>query len=174
LNPPLFDSFQPAGSFETFTIPAGNSADFRPARGFGNPRHAWLDFNSINSPDFGKPQGGSASRFPAGRASQLFAITPAALPSFNPSLNQLMRVSFNFPFTSTANSYKLAYRDSPQDLFKPSSGLFTTTDLGNGMFLTAGTSLGHTTAGVPAAGLGSNGATDAKHSGPALGLKLSF
>jgi hypothetical protein len=124
----------------------------------------------LNSPDFGKPQGSPAALFPGGRANALFAITPPALPS----LNQLMRGSFNFPPAPTANTFKLSYQDTPENLFKPTSGLFTTTDLGNGMFFSAGTSLGHSNAGVPAAGLSGNASGDAKHSGPALAFKLSF
>jgi len=46
--------------------------------------------------------------------------------------------------------------------------------LGNGMFLSAGTGYGHSTAGAPAAGLGSSTSGDAKHSGPSVAVKLSF
>jgi hypothetical protein len=54
------------------------------------------------------------------------------------------------------------------------SAMFTTSDLGNGMFLSAGTSFGRTGAGAPAAGLSSNLSGDGKHSGPSLAIKLSF
>jgi hypothetical protein len=169
-SPPVLDAFQPARSFDIFSNPAGSSADFRPAPGFGNHAQATFGFNSMNSPDFGKAQGSVAPLFPTGRASELFAITPPALPS----LNLLMRGSFNFPPAPTANTFKLAYRDAPEDLFRPSPGLFTTTDLGNGMFFSAGTSIGRSTAGVPAAGLNGNASADGKHSGPAVAFKLSF
>lgn len=98
-------------------------------------------------------------------------MPPSALPSLNP----MMGGRFNYPLNNAANSFKLSYQDAAGDLFRPTtSSLFTTTDLGNGVFFSAGTSVGHSMAGTPAASLGGSASPGSKHSGPSLGLKLSF
>ncbi len=90
------------------------------------------------------------------------------LPRFSalPSLNQLMRGSFNLPFSSSSglpsSSLRFTYQDTLRsggvfgDPVHPnSSAMFTTSDLGNGVFLSAGTGYGiRSTAGAPAASLG--------------------
>ena len=120
---------------------------------------------------FGSFSGSASSSFSP------FAAAPLALPS----LNQLMRGSFSLPSSPTFGTFRLSYRDALRpgvnfgDLARPSNSLmFSTTDLGNGMFLSAGTGFGHTTAGAPASGLGSSTSGDAKHSGPSVAVKLSF
>jgi hypothetical protein len=80
-----------------------------------------------------------------------------------------------------ANAFRSTYRDALQadgslsdsSLFVPSA-MFTTSDLGNGVFFSAGVNGGsRTNVGAPAASLG-NGGAGGRHSGPALGIKLSF
>ena len=110
-----------------------------------------------------------------------FGYAPAALPS----LNQLMRGSLSLPFSSPypgtpSGSLRFTYRDTLRpgaafgDLNHPNtSAMFTTSDLGNGVFFSAGTGYGiRSTAGAPAASLGNEGGP--KHSGTAVNLKLSF
>jgi len=106
-----------------------------------------------------------------------FGSAPPGVPSFN----QMMRGSYNMPLNSSTSTFKFSYQDMLRpggnlgDLARPSASLmFSTSDLGNGMFFSAGTSYGHSIAGAPAAGLGSNASPEGKHSGPALALKLSF
>jgi hypothetical protein len=98
-----------------------------------------------------------------------------------PSLNQVLRGSYSLPLSSSSSSLKFSYQDvykpgsSFTDLVRPSaSAMFSTSDLGNGVFLSAGTSYGgHSLAGAPAASIG-NGTAGSKHSGPSVALKLSF
>jgi len=115
-----------------------------------------------------------------GGAARQFDSAPLALPS----LNQLMRGSFNLPFSSSSglpsSSLRFTYQDTLRsggvfgDPVHPnSSAMFTTSDLGNGVFLSAGTGYGiRSTAGAPAASLGNE--SGPKHSGTAVNLKLSF
>jgi hypothetical protein len=98
-----------------------------------------------------------------------------------PPLNQLMRRSFITPSKPSTNSFRIANQDpvriesSFSDLARPNAAaIFTTSDLGNGVFLSAGTNFGRSSAGAPAAGLGSNTSPEGKHFGPSLAIKLSF
>jgi hypothetical protein len=105
----------------------------------------------------------------------------AASSATSPSLNQLIHGSLKLPVNSGAGAFRLTYMDTIRpgsnigDLAHPfASAMFSTSDLGNGMVLSAGTFYGNRSmAGAPAASLG-NGPGGAKHSGPALALKLSF
>jgi hypothetical protein len=128
-------------------------------------------------------QGNFAPLFPASDgltrgAGGSFGSAPATLPS----LNQLMRGSFNLPFSSSSSSYRFTYQDALRpggtlgDLGHPTaSAMFTTSDLGNGVFLSAGTGYGaRSMAGAPAAGLGNGTAGEHKPSGPSVNLRLSF
>jgi hypothetical protein len=93
-----------------------------------------------------------------------------------------MRGSFNLPFSSSSSGYRFTYRDALRpsgtlgDLGHPTaSAIFTTSDLGNGVFLSAGTGYGaRSMAGAPAAGLGNGTAGEHKPSGPSVNLRLSF
>jgi hypothetical protein len=105
----------------------------------------------------------------------------AASSATSPSLNQLIHRSLMLPLNSGIGAVRLNYMDTIRpgsnigDLAHPfASAMFTTSDLGNGMFLSAGTVYGNRSmAGAPAASLGV-GPGGAKHSGPALAIKLSF
>ena len=97
-----------------------------------------------------------------------------------PSLNQLMRGSWNQPLDASSGNSRLSFEAPfrPGAILgglahPPTTGLYSTTDLGNGMFLSAGTSFGHSNADAPPAVMGGN-AAGARHSGPSLGVKLSF
>jgi hypothetical protein len=123
------------------------------------------------------PMNGSFTSGQQGGAVGPFAATPGALPS----LNQLMRGSLSQPFNTSFGTLRPTY----QGTFRPVGGfndsvnpsgsvLFTSPDLGNGVFLSAGTGYGsHSMAGAPAASVG-NGTGGPKHSGTAVNLKLSF
>lgn len=140
---------------------------------FGSPGSAQRQ--STPAPLF--PIGGNTSRSLAAGTSGPFALPPAP----QPSLNQLMRSTFGVPLNGPSTSFKLSLQDTFRTAgafagpARPAAGLFTTTDLGNGMLLTAGTTLGsHSMAGAPAATLPNGTASAPRHSGPSLGLKLSF
>jgi hypothetical protein len=102
-----------------------------------------------------------------------------------PNFNQMMRANIALPFASSVGSFKLTYRDMLNPGASGTGGnfgqgttgvLFTTTNLGNGVFFSAGTNVGKgSMAGTPPGGFGSNsGATGPKPSRPAVTLKLSF
>jgi hypothetical protein len=102
-----------------------------------------------------------------------------------PNFNQLTRASFAVPFSSSVGTFKLTFRDrmvpgangTGANFGQGTAGaMFSTTNLGNGMFFSAGTNFGKgSMAGAPPGGFGSNmGAAGPKHSGPAVTLKLSF
>jgi hypothetical protein len=97
----------------------------------------------------------------------------------------MMRANIAIPFASSVGSFKLTYRDmlnpgasgTGGSLGQGTTGvLFTTTNLGNGVFFSAGTNVGKgSMAGTPPGGFGSNsGAAGPKPSRPAVALKLSF
>jgi len=92
-----------------------------------------------------------------------------------------LRGSFSLPSSTSLGTFRLSYQDALRpgvnfgDLTRPSTGLvFSTSDLGNGVFLSAGTGYGHSTAGAPAASLGNSTSGEPKHFGPSVALKLSF
>jgi len=125
------------------------------------------------------PMSGNLTPGLANGANRLFGATPGAVPS----LNQLMRGNLSLPLNASYGSFRLSYRDN---LFGPggsagvpgrsaSSAMFSTSDLGNGMYLSAGSMYGsRPMAGAPAAGLGGIQSGGAKHSGTSLAIKLSF
>ncbi|HXR37779.1 MAG TPA: hypothetical protein VN776_01730 [Terracidiphilus sp.] len=139
------------------------------------------------------PFGAAAARqpapaplFPIGSPAPGLAASPynpfGASPAPQPSLNQLMRGSSILPLNSYAGSFKPSYQEKLRpaggfgDLARSSAdGLFSTTDLGNGVFLSAGAGFGsHSMAGAPAASLFNSTAGGPRHSGPSVALKLSF
>ena len=104
---------------------------------------------------------------------------PIALPNFN----QMMRANIEVPLASSVSTFKLTYRNVLIPGVNGGSfgqgtpgGMFSTTNLGNGVFFSAGTNIGKgSMAGTPPGGFGSNsGATGPKPSRPAVTLKLSF
>jgi hypothetical protein len=176
-NGSTLDPFQPRHSFGSFSGATGSGMDFSEAGGFGMGRQGSGSFYPIVGSGPSGHSNSLAPLFPAGSAFSPIGVAPLALPSFN----QLMRGSFGLPLNSAQSSFRLTYQDAIRpgvnfgDLARPNTSLiFSTTDLGNGMFLTAGTGFGHSTAGAPAAGLGSSTSGDAKHSGPSVAVKLSF
>jgi hypothetical protein len=176
-NGSTLDPFQPRTRFASFSGSSGSAMDFSGAGGFGMGRQGSGSFNPIGGSGASRQSNSIAPLFPAGSAFSPGAAAPLALPSFN----QLMRGSFSLPVNSVQGSFRLSYQDAMRpgvnfgDLARPSTSLmFSTTDLGNGMFLSAGTGYGHSTAGAPAAGLGTSTSGDIKHSGPSVALKLSF
>jgi hypothetical protein len=94
----------------------------------------------------------------------------------------MMRAKIAPPFGSSIGTFKLGYRDvSVPGAYGtgsnfgqgPSGGFFTTTNLGNGVFFSAGTNVGKgPTAWTPPGG--NVGAAGPKPSKPAVALKLSF
>ena len=171
-NQPPVDPFQPnlAIGNDSRVFSAGLEAGS--ARGF-NPGHiGQVGFNPLGGRGAGDWQGGVSMR------DSTILLGPEL--SSPPSLNQLMRGSWNKPLDASAGTSRLSFRAPlmPGATFgdlahPPMTGLYSTTDLGNGMFLSAGTSFGHSNAGAPAAVMGAN-AAGAKHLGPSLGVKLSF
>jgi hypothetical protein len=182
---PAMAPFQPGPNFGNFTGSPGSGMGVNGADGFGAGRQGVGGFNQLGGSGTGTGgrQGNIAPLFPAGGgsaggASAPFGATPFALPSFN----QLMRGSFNLPLSSSSSNFRFSYQDALRpggtsgDLGRPyGSAVFTTSDLGNGMFLSAGTGYGsRSMAGAPAAGLGNGTAGEPKHSGTSVNLKLSF
>jgi hypothetical protein len=174
------DPFQPSPNFGNFNGSTGGGFK-RDSDGSGAGRPSAGGFNQMGSSGMNGRLGSFGTLFPASdgptsSAGGSFGTAPAALPS----LNQLMRGSLNLPLSSSSSSFRFTYQDTlrpggtPGDLGRSTaSAIFTTSDLGNGVFLSAGTGYGaRSTAGAPPAGLGSEGGP--KHSGTAVNLKLSF
>ena len=103
----------------------------------------------------------------------------------SPNINQVLRPSFALPLKSSIGTFKFSFRDrlapggnaSGASLGPGTPGaMFSTTNLGNGVFFSAGTNFGKgAMAGTPLGGFGRNGGTaGAKSPGPAVTLKLSF
>jgi len=86
-----------------------------------------------------------------------------------------MRGTHNMPLNASTSNFRFSYGGAfklGDDLaHPPATGLYATSDLGNGMFLSAGANLGRSNAGSPAAG---PNVAAGKHSGPSVGVKLSF
>jgi hypothetical protein len=164
------DPFQPSlGNFAGSTGGAGRQS----VGGFNQMGGSGMNGRQVNfAPLFPESDG------PSRGAGGAFGSAPATLPS----LNQLMRGSFNLPFSSSSSSFRFTYQDKLRpggtlgDLTRPTaSAIFTSSDLGNGVFLSAGTGDGaRSMAGAPAAGLGNGTAGEHKPSGPSVNLRLSF
>jgi hypothetical protein len=173
-NRSFIDPSQSRASFGGFAGFTGGDLGFNGAGGFGTARQGTNGLNQFGSFNLGGHQGSPASLFPP--SSGPFGATPQ-LP-----LNQLMRGSFNLPLNSPASSaFRFQYSSTLMpggnlnDLARPyGSVVFTTSDLGNGVFLSAGTSNGsHSMAGAPAASFG-NDTSAPKHSASGVAIKLSF
>jgi hypothetical protein len=173
----LTNPFELTPSFGSYAGSTNSASGFnRSPAGFGQGPQSLGGFNSINSVAIGGRQSAGAPLFPNFGATGQFAAAPFALPS----LSQMMRGSFNLPLSSSSSNFRFTYQDALRpggtfgDLGHPNaSAMFTTSDLGNGVFLSAGTGYGiRSTAGAPAASLGNEAGT--KHSGTAVNLKLSF
>jgi hypothetical protein len=132
-------------------------------------------------------KGGFASLFPvyaseshdrSGMATEPFG----AAQGTPPPLSQFMRGSIKLPVASSFSNFRPSSRDSfsfgsiapgSEVGRAPGSAMFTTPDLGGGMFLSAGTSSGGRPAGAPLNPLG-NATGGSKRPGPSLAIKLSF
>lgn len=115
----------------------------------------------------------------AGGGFSPIGIAPRGLPS----LNQLLRGNLAMPLSSSSRAFRFSYQDalrpgrSPSELGRGSGSiLFSSSDLGNGIFFSAGTGYGiRTTPEAPSSSsFGLTNTPGAKHSGPAVNLKLSF
>ena len=167
---PGLDPFQPSPNFGTFAGATGSAG--QPSIG---------GFNQIGGSGRIGIQSNFGPLFPASDGPGRGVGGPfGSAPAAPPSLNQLMRESFSLPFTSSPKNFRFTYLDTLRpggplgDLGRPNtSAMFTTSDLGNGVFLSAGTGYGiRSAAGAPAAAFGTEGGP--KHSGTAVNLKLSF
>ena len=180
-NRSMLDPFEPGPGFGKFADSPSGENGLNGPNGMGafGGRQDSGGPNSFGGSGTGeRKNGGPRPLFPlVGGANGSFGGAPLALPS----LNQLMRGSFNLPVSSSSNAFRLSYQDSLRprgslgDLERPSaSAMFTTSDLGNGIFLSAGTTYGSHMAGAPAATLGNGSAGGPKHPGPGVAIKLSF
>jgi hypothetical protein len=176
-NRSFINPFQAPVNFGDPSRARASALRFDVPSSFGSGRQTADGFNQFNSFTMGiRP----------GRPGTLFSSSSMALSPFGttplPSLNQLMHGTFNLPLSpSSSSALRFQYSamltpaGSLTDLARPyGSVLFTTSDLGNGMFLSAGTyNSGHSMAGAPAASLG-NGTGAPKHSASGVAIKLSF
>jgi len=184
----MLDPFQPGPNFGNFSGSDGDGMGGMGSGGFGSGRHGSGGFNPMSGAmgNSGMSMGGRLGGGPVfpdsgltpGSSKMLYGSAPLSLPT----LNQLLRGSMRMPLSSSTSSLRFTYQDALRpgasfgDLAHPSASLmFSTSDLGNGVFFSAGTGYGRSAlAGAPAAGLGSNTSPEGKHSGPSLNLKLSF
>jgi len=176
-NRSFMNSFQPAASFSNLPGLTGSALDLNRTGGFGTTRQGAASFNQLGSFGMGRGRGDPGLLFqPSSATGGPFGVPP------QPSLNQLMRGSFNLPLGSSPSSaFRFQYSNmltpagNLSDLAHPyGSLLFTSSDLGNGVFLSAGTyNGGHATAGAPTLPAGI-GAGAPKHSASGVAIKLSF
>jgi len=177
-NRSMIDPFEPGPNFGNFSGSSGggigfSGAGFNSTGGFGGARPGGMGMGGRQGtagpvfPDSGLASGSNGS----------FGAAPLGVPS----LNQMMRGSLNVPLSSSTSSLRFTYQDAirlggnPGEMARPSASMmFSTSDLGNGVFFSAGTSYGRSMGGTPAASLGSNSSAEGKHSGPSVALKLSF
>jgi hypothetical protein len=191
------DQFQTGRNFGKYTGTAGGGMGFngdagvfaidREGKGsFGVEKLAPGGFNRFAPGSTVGNSGGLAPLFPMGSfkrdlstgADVHFGPNSAALPS----LNQIMRGNSILPLNPSFGALKPSYQNTfrpignPADLgLTSTSTLFTSPDLGNGVFLSAGTGYGsRSMAGAPAASIGNSVPGGPKHSGTAVNLKLSF
>jgi hypothetical protein len=176
-NRSFINPFQPAVNFSNFSGSTGNAPSLNRTGGFGTTRQRTSSVNQLGSFGMGRGQGNPGILFqPSSAAGGPFGATP------QPSLNQLMRGSLNLPLSSSSSSaFRFQYSNmltpagNLSDLAHPyGSVLYTSSDLGNGMFLSAGTyGGGHSMAGAPTMP-SANGTGAPKHSTSGVAIKLSF
>jgi hypothetical protein len=164
--------------------PGSGSAGARGGMGRGRANR----FGSINpggqtsNPDSLFQLNGNLSRDPSAGMNHYRGTPAPALTSFNP----MVRSSFTLPVANSLGSLRFTYRyalapgaaGAAGEFERPqAAGLFTTTNLGNGFLLTAGTSFGASSA----AGGARNSLTPSVSSGsqshsalPLASVKLSF
>lgn len=176
-NRSFINPFQPPANFGDPYGARASAMRFDGTSSFGSGRQTAAGFNQFNSFSMGGRQGSPGTLFSSSSMTGgPFGTTP------QPSLNQLMRGAFNLPLNSSSSSAlrfqysaMLMPAGSLSDLARPNSSvLFTSSDLGNGVFLSAGTyNGGHSMAGTPAVAQG-NGSGAPKHSASGVAIKLSF
>ncbi|MGO9339663.1 MAG: hypothetical protein ACLPY1_19360 [Terracidiphilus sp.] len=166
---------QPAASSGHPSGSTGNAFDFNSQHSFDTAHHSEPGFNQFGSFTMGNRQSNLLTLYPpSGVTSGPFSGVPPL------SLNQLMRSTVNMPLNSSS-TFRFQYSSTLtpvgdlSGLVRPyGSVVFTTSDLGDGVFLSAGTfNSGHSMAGAPAVPLG-NGAGAPKHSASGVAIKLSF
>lgn len=172
--------FQPTLGFESIDWPgAGGSRSgalgtdrFKVAlRGLGGPLFP-------SAPGYGHRQADLDLLFPASAIAQGSAVSSEAPSGGTPSFNDLMRGNLNgrsaSPFAPMRPAQKSFVSGAAfSDPFQPPLSALITSDLGSGVLFSAGANTGgHSMVGSPAAGFGPS--TGGKHSGPSVGLKLSF
>jgi hypothetical protein len=137
-------------------------------------------FDQFAGRGLGGPQVNFPSLFPESGIlprNQTNGTAPGMLPRFDARIAS----SFTLPLNSAAGTFRLSYRDMFSDGRNAmgrnpgvgsGSAMFGTSNLGNGMFLSAGSSYGsRSTAGSAA---GNSALAGQKHSGPSVGLRLTF
>jgi hypothetical protein len=193
----MLDPFQPGPNFGKFPLTASVGSGFTGSAGsfaLGRQSKASFEvgpravggFNRPGPAEMGSSFGSLTSAFQPNNSksdlsiglTQHLGAASTALPSFN----ELVRGSSSLHMNSPLGKLSLADKDR----FRPignlgdpglpsASALFTSSDLGNGVFLSAGTGYGsRSVPGAPAASIGNSASSGAKHSGTALNLKLSF
>jgi hypothetical protein len=186
------DSFRPNSGFGNLNgvDPSNVGLNFASGTAIGHPfsggrnpfggagfTHPGFGVRSVNAaPLF--PRGNGPMNGAAGGALNPFGIAPVGLPS----LNQLLRGNLAMPLSSSSSAFRFSYQNalrpggSLSELGRPSGSiLFRSSDLGNGIFFSAGTGYGsRTSPDAPSSSSGWTNTPGAKHSGPAVNLKLSF
>jgi hypothetical protein len=196
-NRSMLDPFQPGPNFGKFPITASVGSGFTgSARSFAMGRQGKASFevgpravggfNRLDPAEMSSSFGNLTSAFQPSNFKSDLSIGPSghlggtstALPSFN----DLVRGSSSLHMNSSLGKLSLADKDAFRPLgnlgdpgLPSASALFTSSDLGNGVFLSAGTGYGsRSVPGAPAASIGNSASGGAKHSGTAVNLKLSF
>jgi hypothetical protein len=174
-NRSFINPFQTPANFGDPYGARASAMRFDGTSSFGSASREPTGFNQFCNFTTSGRQGHSATMIlPSSVTGSPFGATP------QPNLGQLMRGALSLPLNPGSTfrfqySNMLAPGGNLTDLARPyGSVLFTTSDLGNGVFLSAGTyNGGHSMAGAPAASLG-NGTGAPKHSGSGVAIKLSF
>jgi hypothetical protein len=173
-NRGLLEPSQPAIGFGSFGSLAAGSIGF-----YGIGRQQGGGFNGLTSGGMGSPQGNLPSLFPATGTlprAQAFGTAQGIPPRFDARVAG----SLTLPLNSSAGTFRMSYRDvfsGERNVtgtnFATGSGsaTFGTSNLGNGMFLSAGTSYGSRSMAGSTVG---NAPGGQKHSGPSVGLRLTF
>ncbi len=174
----MLDPFEPGPNFGNFAGSPGGGNGLNGTRTYTG-RQGTVGFNRFGGTGMGGDGNGRTGPLflYGGGANGYFGSASLALPS----LNQLMRGSDNLHLNNSSSNFRLSYQDALEpggsfsDLGRTSaSAMFTSSDLGNGVFLSAGTTYGSRMAGAPAATIGNGSAGGPKHPGPGVALKLSF
>ena len=141
-------------------------------------------FDQFAGTGIGVPQENLPSLFPGAGIlprKQASGTNPGTPPRFDARIAS----SFSLPLNSDVDKFRLSYRDmfsegrnalGGNSGTESGSAMFGASNLGNGMFISAGTSYGSRSTTGAAAGSypGSAAPGGQKHSGPSVGLRLTF